>query len=93
MYQTSKKLIFVGIAMLSSVADAGDFSASTQIYKVNKNIANSSTLDAETTGAYAFLGYQKHSLELELDRQQINNVNSQQDQTIIYSNYQIPSGN
>lgn len=49
MYQTSKKLIFVGIAMLSSVADAGDFSASTQIYKVNKNIANSSTLDAETT--------------------------------------------
>lgn len=90
MYQTSKKLIFVGIAMLSSVADAGDFSASTQIYKVNKNIANSSTLDAETTGAYAFLGYQKHSLELELDRQQINNVNSQQDQTIIYSNYQIP---
>lgn len=91
MYQTSKKLIFVGIAMLSSAADASDFSASTQIYKVNKNIANSSTADAETTGAYAFLGYKKHSLELELDRQQINNVNSQQDQTLIYSNYQLPN--
>ena len=63
-----KKLIFVGIAILSSVANAGDFSAATQLYKVNKNIANSSTAYAETTGAYAFLGYKQHSLELEVDQ-------------------------
>ena len=86
-----KRLILVGIGVMSSAANASDYSASTQLYKVNKNIANSSTADAETTGAYVFLGYKKHSLELELDQQKINNVNSQQDQTLIYSNYQLPN--
>jgi hypothetical protein len=83
--------IIISLCIISAMANASDFSATTQIYNVNKNIANSTTMDAKTQGAYVFLGYKKNSIELELDKQKVNNQNSQQDQTFIYSNYQIPN--
>ena len=72
-------------------AFADNFSGSIQGYFLNKSYSVDSDVSVDIAGVYSYLGYGKHSLELEVDTLKVkdDDISKQDDFTLMYSNYQL----
>lgn len=79
--------------VISCTALSDDFAGSVQGHYLDKTYSADDDVSTTVKGIYAYLGYGKHSLELELDSLSVNvdDTSQQDDKIVVYRNYQIPN--